>query len=444
VKVTLLGHASVLVEAGPMRILIDPVLQDPFESGMVVSCPRREIRLEQLPPIDVVVVSHRHPDHFDLRSLDRLPRACQVLYPQDPLIAYALGALGFAHVMPMTPGQPMPAEHAELYPTRSENRTVRECGVLVRGADGVFWDQVDTEISADTITDVRRRFGGVDLFFAMYASQNFEFFDSLSSEFPAETHCRNLETALAVRPSLLVPASAGFRFVDEHAWLNRFLFPVSRERFADDLARLDPALRVALLDPGDVVSLEAGEPELSLAASPFVATLERDTDAIRFDPTAGIPPLRDPNPGGRSPDAMREAVRGFLERELLPYCVRAVSDPASLAARYRQAGVRYELEVVLPDESRVWTLDLCAEPPELREGRDPLANVAHRIAASALTGWIERRLSWFTVRAWSRRFSTLPHVLPDLLMHFLVNDAPDAADSAKRRIDLEIAELRGD
>ncbi len=140
---------------------------------------------------------------------------------------------------------------------------------------------------------------------------------------------------------------------------------------------------------------------------------------------------------------MREAVRGFLERELLPYCVRAVSDPASLAARYRRERVRYELEVVLPDESRVWTLDLHAEPPELREGRDPLANVSHRITASALGGWIERRLSWFTVRAWSRRFSTLPLELPDLLMQFLVYEAPDSADSAKRRIDREIAELRG-
>ena len=27
----------------------------------------------------------------------------------------------------------------------------------------------------------------------------------------------------------------------------------------------------------------------------------------------------------------------------------------------------------------------------------------HRIAASALTGWIQRRLGWFTVRAYSRR-----------------------------------------
>ena len=43
VKVTLLGHATVLVETGPMRILMDPVLQHPFENGMVVSWPKRVI-----------------------------------------------------------------------------------------------------------------------------------------------------------------------------------------------------------------------------------------------------------------------------------------------------------------------------------------------------------------------------------------------------------------
>ena len=48
VKVTLLGHATVLVETGPMRILMDPVLQDPFENGMVVSCPKRVIDLDRL------------------------------------------------------------------------------------------------------------------------------------------------------------------------------------------------------------------------------------------------------------------------------------------------------------------------------------------------------------------------------------------------------------
>jgi UDP-MurNAc hydroxylase len=97
-RVTLLGHATVLVEMGPMKILMDPVLQDPFEDGMVVSCPKREIDTKQLPPIDVIVISHRHPDHFDLPSLDRLSRSCQVCCPADRLISHALKLLGFRHV----------------------------------------------------------------------------------------------------------------------------------------------------------------------------------------------------------------------------------------------------------------------------------------------------------------------------------------------------------
>ncbi len=32
-----------------MRILMDPVLQDPFEHGMVVSCPKRMIDLDPFP-----------------------------------------------------------------------------------------------------------------------------------------------------------------------------------------------------------------------------------------------------------------------------------------------------------------------------------------------------------------------------------------------------------
>lgn len=78
-------------------------------------------------------------------------------------------------------------------------------------------------------------------------------------------------------------------------------------------------------------------------------------------------------------------------------------------------------------------------------------NIVHRIAASALAGWVERRKSFFYVRAYSRRFSTLyelcrqdervriePIVLPDLLMHYLLNVAPGSETAAPHRIDLEI------
>lgn len=73
-RVTLLGHASVLVELDGATCLMDPVLSDPFEEGTVVSCPQRTIDADRLPPIDILVVSHRHPDHFDLASLARVDR----------------------------------------------------------------------------------------------------------------------------------------------------------------------------------------------------------------------------------------------------------------------------------------------------------------------------------------------------------------------------------
>jgi len=118
--------------------------------------------------------------------------------------------------------------------------------------------------------------------------------------------------------------------------------------------------------------------------------------------------------------------------------------------------------VIFPDDGvscaalrEGWTLDFRAQPLQLSRGLDPRANVVHRIAASALTGWIQRRLGWFTVRAHSRRYSTLGGIsremssvrvdaipLPDLLMHFTIYEAAESEDAAKRRINHEISQLR--
>ena len=79
---------------------MDPVFQDPFEEGAVASCPRRVIHVDQLPPIDVLILSHSHLDHFDIPSLARLPRTCNVLCPKDRAILHVLERLGFTNVHP--------------------------------------------------------------------------------------------------------------------------------------------------------------------------------------------------------------------------------------------------------------------------------------------------------------------------------------------------------
>ena len=73
-RVTWVGHATALIETPGLNILTDPVWSDvagPFGLGPGrVAAPG--VRFENLPPIDLVVVSHNHYDHMDLATLKRL------------------------------------------------------------------------------------------------------------------------------------------------------------------------------------------------------------------------------------------------------------------------------------------------------------------------------------------------------------------------------------
>ena len=189
--------------------------------------------------------------------------------------------------------------------------------MLFRDESGCFWNQVDTEISPIPINTVLKHCSAVNLLFAMYASQNFEFFESRDNSFPYETHRQNLHNVLTIRPRLTVPGSAGFRFVGDHEWLNRFLFPISRELFLDDLRTLDATLGTAMMNPGDVAEIINGEVNIRREASPFSKTLEDDTNRISFNPTSFIPPLirtpRDTNRGRWNRPSLKSLKMGFSD-----------------------------------------------------------------------------------------------------------------------------------
>ncbi len=72
--VTWVGHATVLVQTQGLNILTDPIWSD--RAGPLGLGPKRiaepGIRLEDLPRIDLVLVSHDHYDHMDLATLKRL------------------------------------------------------------------------------------------------------------------------------------------------------------------------------------------------------------------------------------------------------------------------------------------------------------------------------------------------------------------------------------
>jgi len=74
---TWIGHATTLLQLGPLNVLTDPMWSE-RASPVQFAGPRRRtppgLPLEQLPPIDLVLVSHDHYDHLDRRTVRRLLR----------------------------------------------------------------------------------------------------------------------------------------------------------------------------------------------------------------------------------------------------------------------------------------------------------------------------------------------------------------------------------
>ena len=82
------GHATVLIQTAGLNILTDPIWSD-YASPFPPLGPRRVaepgVAFDDLPKIDIVVISHNHYDHMDLPTLRKL-------WQRDrPLIVTSLG-----------------------------------------------------------------------------------------------------------------------------------------------------------------------------------------------------------------------------------------------------------------------------------------------------------------------------------------------------------------
>jgi len=76
VRATWIGHASFLIQVGGWNLLVDPVYSDHCAPVPLPRLRRKRppgLPWEDLPPIDLVLITHSHFDHLDLPTLRRLP-----------------------------------------------------------------------------------------------------------------------------------------------------------------------------------------------------------------------------------------------------------------------------------------------------------------------------------------------------------------------------------
>ena len=101
--VTFIGHSSFLVQAAGRNLLFDPV----FSNWLILLRRQRRpgVRVRDLPPIDLVLLSHAHMDHLDRPSLRRVIRATRRLTGRAPTaivprhVGEIVRGLGFADVV---------------------------------------------------------------------------------------------------------------------------------------------------------------------------------------------------------------------------------------------------------------------------------------------------------------------------------------------------------
>ena len=77
-RATWLGHSTVLIEIDGLRVLTDPVW-GPRASPSQLAGPKRfqpvPVSLRQMPPVDLVLVSHDHYDHLDYPTIRALAKS---------------------------------------------------------------------------------------------------------------------------------------------------------------------------------------------------------------------------------------------------------------------------------------------------------------------------------------------------------------------------------
>jgi L-ascorbate metabolism protein UlaG (beta-lactamase superfamily) len=436
-EVTFLGHQGWQLSAGGTNVLLDPLLaggfgHDPRGNGFDVFPPRR-IDASACPPIDAVMFSHEHEDHFNVATIESLDRRipAYVSTHSSSAARRLLQELGFT-VHRLRPGEAfdigalsfLPLSQASLEGSHPGEWDALALHVGDRDGHGSFFTTVDHRPQIETFEILRRR--GLRPALVAYADNEADH----SAMFPWAAPRGDGDDSLVeelrellkrsmprdFRPQAILLCANGFAPRGEQAWMNRSVFHRD-PRVA--CARLRPAtdhLFVAPL-PGETMIMNRGRRQPELGRSPWIAALEQsewpargggERPTVPFGPATGTLRLDDSSRAAL-PAALGELARflyaSTLFREMVLLDADALAGRRATMAFVLLEGDDVESGHACPASVWVWDPTDCSfsnEPLERPEDElvagarcwaaDLLAVLEARMPAASLTmgrlaGW---------------------------------------------------------
>jgi L-ascorbate metabolism protein UlaG (beta-lactamase superfamily) len=215
VRITFINHSTFLIQTDGLNVLTDPIWSM-RASPLSWAGPRRMrppgIRFEDLPLIDVVILSHNHYDHLDLPTLKRL------FEEHGPKVIAPLGVKRFLDskgvdgvndvdwwedikLNAAITMHPVPAQHFSGRGMFDRNATLW-CGFVMTTSNGSLYFAGDTGYSEKIVREITRRFGAVQVAMLPIGAYKPEWFMSpihISPEEAAKIHLQlNAETSIAM------------------------------------------------------------------------------------------------------------------------------------------------------------------------------------------------------------------------------------------------------
>jgi len=414
-RITICGHAALLIETNDQRLLVDPVFADTLVDGALAYHPARAFELGKLPEPTGLVVTHGHFDHFHPESLDALSRDLPVVCADDADLIEALRGLGFRAIRPCRPWQTTELGRTRLVATPSAHEEP-EFGLLVRDETGSFWHMADAEVDPEVGHRIVREYGRVDAVSVKYqpvvrASMGYQ--RGRGTAFDKREVLGWLEAACACDPGFAFPYASGLCFAGRHAWFNRYAFPLTAEEAAALLRdRFGSDARAAALRPGDVLAIEPdAPPRRHEQAAAFVRCVDSgsvDWEPVDLTTLAGVE-------SAEERAWLERELSTFLEGPLSSWLQRSVDAGGGLCAHYRSAAVVWQLAVhVAAGERWTYHVDFRGADVRPRPGPHPNANFFTHVSGLAVYEVLLKRkpgaIFWLTgdVRSYEKIMRASP------------------------------------